>query len=163
MKRGKPLERRTPMRRTRFEATGSRPAARRKAPRRSSRVRDPEYIHDGHRRACCARDIVGHRCQGAIEMDHVGARGYGQKSHDSEAIPLCQLGHRERTDHSGAFRDMPRADERAWKLRHVALEQEAYYGRALSVEDLQHVAEAVATGRPTRGLFATSVGDGAAS
>lgn len=148
MKRGKPLQRRTPI------ARKTRMKQRRATRRRESRVRDKQYLREGHRRRCCARDIPGHRCSGPIEMDHVGPRGKGQKSHDPEAIPVCQGAHRARTDHHGLFWNMPLADELVWRRKHIAIEQTDYYGRPLSAADLDVVRATVEAGGSTRGLFA---------
>lgn len=148
MKRGKPLQRRARLgRKTRMKQ-------RRATRRRESRVRDKQYLHDGHERPCCARDIPGHVCWGPIEMDHVGARGKGQKSHDPEAIPVCQTAHRQRTDHHGLFWNMPLEQELEWRQRHIAIEQTHYYGRPLSADDLLEVKAVAETGLPTRGMFA---------
>jgi hypothetical protein len=82
--------------------------------RRSGRKRDPEFLALVHRLPCCARLVAGHRCEGPIEADHAGERPLGRKADDDTTIPLCMLGHRERTDFSGPFRSWDRAAMRAW-------------------------------------------------
>lgn len=58
-------------------------------------------------------------CSGAVEADHAGDRGLGQKADDTTCIPLCTQHHRERTDHSGAFRHLTREQARAWRTRAI--------------------------------------------
>jgi hypothetical protein len=110
--RGKPLARaRAPMRQ------------RRDQPRRSGRVRDVPYMVWVKTLACVARGLPGHVCAGPIEADHAGPRPLGRKADDRTCIPLCQLGHRERTDHTGCFRFMSKAEMRSWLDGQIAATQ----------------------------------------
>lgn len=60
-------------------------------------------------------------CSGVIEADHMGARGVGRKAPDDTCAPLCTGHHRERTDHTGTFKHVTKAEEREW--REVAIER----------------------------------------
>lgn len=100
MKRSAP-----PRRRTRVKP-------RRSSPRRSARVRDRDYLLRVRALPCCARELGG--CEGPIEADHAGRRPMGRKCSDDEAIPICQLHHRQRTDFSGPFKAWDGASMREW-------------------------------------------------
>lgn len=54
-------------------------------------------------------------CLGPIEADHMGSRGLSRKAIDGTCAPLCQGHHRERTDHSGLFRDATKEELRTWR------------------------------------------------
>ena len=84
----------------------------RKEPRRSGRDRDPVYLARVRRLPCAARRMSS--CAGAIEADHAGRRPLGRKSHDHEAIPMCQQHHWQRTNYVGAFEKFMGADMRRW-------------------------------------------------
>lgn len=60
-------------------------------------------------------------CSGRVEADHLGSRGIGRKADDRTCAPLCQQHHRERTDHSGAFRELGQLELRAWRDQALAL------------------------------------------
>jgi hypothetical protein len=64
---------------------------------------------DPHRVTACSR--------GPSEADHLGSRGIGQKADDRTCGPMCSQHHRERTDHSGCFRDLDQAALRLWRAR----------------------------------------------
>lgn len=68
---------------------------------------------------CAAQLVAGHVCQGPIEADHAGERGFGQKAHDNTCIPMCTLGHRERTDFSGPFRSWNKAAMREFLVGRI--------------------------------------------
>lgn len=99
----------------------------RKTPRRSERERDVDYMMWVKRQLCCARTIPGHHCAGPIEADHAGWRPLGRKASDNTCIPLCQLGHRQRTDFSGPFRDWNKAQMREWLDTAIALMRYRYH------------------------------------
>jgi hypothetical protein len=88
--------------------------SRRATPRRSGRVRDAAYMAWVRTLTCAASAMDGHVCEGAMEADHVGARGLGQKCSDRETIALCSLAHRQRTDFAGPFRSFDREQMRAF-------------------------------------------------
>jgi hypothetical protein len=98
--------RRTPLRR------------RRPTPRRSSRVRDVDYMVAAKRLPCFAAGLSP--CEGAVEADHAGARGLGQKCSDREVLAICTGHHRARTDWSGPFREWTRGQMREWLAQGVA-------------------------------------------
>lgn len=68
-------------------------------------------------------------CAGVVEADHMGARGLGQKADDYTCVPMCQQHHRERTDHSGAFRPLNRDEVRAWRAVAIERTQAAWSNR----------------------------------
>lgn len=105
------LSRRTPLRRkTRLRQR--RPGA----PRRSSRVRDRDYM-DIVRSLPCVLAGYPHAgaCSGPIEVDHLGERGLGQKSSDREVCSMCRGHHRARTDHTGYFANRTKDERARWK------------------------------------------------
>lgn len=110
MKRSAPLRRTTPIRR--------RPARRPSAYR--TRERDFEFMGWVRRQPCIVRAIPPDPnrltpCGGFVEADHLGARPLGRKADDRTCAPLCRQHHRERSDHSGAFRNLVQAELRAWR------------------------------------------------
>ena len=76
------------------------PVKRKRAtPRRSARVRCPEYLAWVRRQQCIM-------CRGNImrsQAHHAGERGLGQRSSDLEAVPLCPTCHRGWHDATGLF------------------------------------------------------------
>lgn len=101
---------------------------RRTKPRRSDRVRDPEFLAWVHTLPCAARALSP--CYGPIEADHQGWRPFGRKADDVTAVPLCLLHHRQRTDFSGPFRAWSREDMRIWLRANVEETQAAWERRA---------------------------------
>lgn len=65
------LTRSTPLRRTPLRRR-SRMPAKRATPRRSERVIDRAFLAFVHTQPCCARELLGHACEGRIEADHAG-------------------------------------------------------------------------------------------
>jgi hypothetical protein len=97
--------------------------------RRSSRVRDRSYLSWLHSQSCCAGDLVRDvldRCGGGIEADHVGARGLGQKSSDSESLSLCSRHHSDRHNLLGVFRGWDRERMHAFFAKHLTRLRRAY-------------------------------------
>lgn len=99
---------------------------RRATPRRSERVRDLAYLAWVHTQPCAARGVAGHRCDGPIEADHAGERPAGRKADDATCIPLCMLGHRQRTDFAGPFRAWDRETMRGFLAAAIASTAAAY-------------------------------------
>jgi hypothetical protein len=103
----------------------------RRGSRRSSyarRERDFDWMRDVRKLGCIVRRMPPDpenvtSCTGHVEADHAGARGLGQKSDDRETIGICSQHHRERTDHTGAFKALDRLGARAWKLDAIAATQ----------------------------------------
>lgn len=62
-------------------------------------------------------------CRGKVEADHQGSRALGRKADDSTCVAMCQQHHRERTDHTGAFKAMTRDQVREWRADAIALTQ----------------------------------------
>ena len=109
------LQRRSVLKRTAALKRQIRLPRRRDLPRRGARVRDPAYLAQVRTLPCwfgVTHD--GHRCDGRMEADHAGYRGLGAKSNDDEAIPLCLLHHRQRTDFSGPFKGWDQGRMRGW-------------------------------------------------
>jgi hypothetical protein len=125
-----------------------RPKPRRDTPRRSSRVRDLEYMdwvrslpcyasvwlvqryeeavmrQNPERRAAELEDLARDRdlwtCAGPPTADHVGRRGLGQKSSDLETICLCLSHHLARQQYRGLWKGYDGPAMRHWN--DVALE-----------------------------------------
>lgn len=93
---------------------------RRRTPRRSSRVRDTDWMLAVKTLQCFGAGM-GTPCGGVVEADHAGLRGLGQKCSDRETIPLCTYHHRERTDLSGAFKNFTKATMRDWLDTRISL------------------------------------------
>ncbi len=74
-------------------------------------------------------------CAGDIEADHAGRRGIGQKASDATCIPLCRQHHRERTDHTGAWRGMNQAQARAFLIDAIAYTQSVARRRGVAVPE----------------------------
>lgn len=120
--RGKPLKRKTWMKQ------------RRATPRRSGRVRDPEFMAWARKQPCAVRADAPDPnrptpCTGYVEADHQGERPGGRKSNDAECVPMCEQHHRERTNHFGAFRDLVKAELREWRARAIERTQAAWSAR----------------------------------
>jgi hypothetical protein len=120
MKRGRPLTRKTPLRRSPIRRGKVKSAYR-------LRPRDIGYMLEVKRLPCVVRswgtvlDVVfvsrmptPTTCEGRVEADHAGTRAFGRKSADDTVISLCRKHHRERTDYSGTFRGWTKADMRGW-------------------------------------------------
>jgi hypothetical protein len=102
------LKRSAPLRRTSAIRARSTSSYRR-------RERDFDYMGWIKTQSCAAATVGGvGDCQGPIEADHAGRRGLSRKAPDDTCIPLCQLHHRQRTDHSGLFRTWTRERMRDW-------------------------------------------------
>jgi hypothetical protein len=89
LRSGKPLKRRTWMRR------------RRTTRRRSGRVHDAAFLADVHTLPCLLQDVPDHECDGPVQADHAGKRPFGRKADDDTSIPLCPTGHHQRQTYSG--------------------------------------------------------------
>lgn len=106
MKRGKPLERRTPIRRTRM---------RKALPRRITRPgpgSSPAYLTEARKLPCLARDLGPkgpYSCEGDIVAHHAGP-----KVNDSTAVPLCAKHHQQWHDANGVFKGWGKEGRRAW-------------------------------------------------
>lgn len=53
-------------------------------------------------------------CLGPVQVDHAGER-IGRRAPDDTSIPLCMEHHRQRTENSGYFAKMSKADRWAWR------------------------------------------------
>jgi hypothetical protein len=97
MKRGKPLRRKTPLRR------------KSKTSKYARRPRDLPYMKLVHRLPCIVREFgltaYVTTCYGRIEADHMGRRAFGQKADDKTCVAICAKHHRERHDRKGTFED----------------------------------------------------------
>jgi hypothetical protein len=89
-----------------------------------TRERDFAYMGWVKQQPCAARHLGP--CSGAIEADHAGRRGLGQKAGDETCVALCQLHHRHRTDHTGVFKAWTRDRMREWLSFQVGLHQARY-------------------------------------
>jgi hypothetical protein len=75
-----------------------------------------------HRMPCCCelgvsrdgKNYADSMCGGDIEANHAGEKpGVGLKAPDDTCIPMCNLHHRDWTDHNGLFRYWARNERRA--------------------------------------------------
>lgn len=121
MKRSGPIARRTTLR------SSSPPRARKLTPRKSERVRDSAYLVAVKSLPCRARGLSP--CEGVVEADHQGRRPMGRKCNDDEAVPLCTLHHRQRTDWTGPFKDWTGEEMRAWLLDGIRETQQLVEGQ----------------------------------
>lgn len=108
----KPIARKTPVKRKRSK------------PRRSERVRDPEYLAWLHTMPCYLAYHGG--CEGPIEADHVAPRPLGRRCDDRGAIALCRRHHASRHGRWGYFDRWDSSRMRAWARDAVALHLEAH-------------------------------------
>lgn len=115
------------MRRTALKRKGTlarRTAVRKRRPgppRRSSRVRDPEFLAFVHTLCCSVIEEwpdfpnMPGPCDGPLEADHDSrGRGFGQKSSDNTCIPLCKRHHAHRQNRTGVFKNLSREQANAW-------------------------------------------------
>lgn len=93
---------------------------RRSTPRRSSRVRDPEYMAIVRTLPCAAIGLPGHQCDGSIHAHHAGYRGVSQKADDNTTIPLCQVAHANWHDCNGCFAGWERDEREAFAVIKIA-------------------------------------------
>ena len=116
MKRGAPLTRKTPLRRTRM----------RKAPTKPRKGADPAYVAWVHTQAC----VLDHQCEGRIEQSHgrnlVGLTGTGRKEKDRNSVPMCTKAHREWEARDGFFRYWSRDARREWMIGWISRANEAF-------------------------------------
>jgi hypothetical protein len=77
-------------------------------PPQSKRFTDPEYLRWVRSRPCC---VCG---AWPVEAHHAGLRGFGMKSADDTAIPLCTLHHRAWHDVRDPFRAMTKTQRGEW-------------------------------------------------
>ena len=110
MKRTSFLRRHNPMRRKRI------------TPRRSGRVRDPQFVSLVHQLGCDAATYIKDAgpCDGPIEAHHAGERPLGRKADDDTCIALCRRHHRDITDHTGAFKAKRSFEIRAYEDAAIA-------------------------------------------
>jgi hypothetical protein len=98
------------------------------------RIRDLDFMKWVRRQPCAAREFDV-ACDGHVEADHAGRRGYGQKADDRTCIPLCAKHHEMRGSFHGAFKDWDQARMRAWLERAVSDTQAAYAAWQASKEN----------------------------
>lgn len=85
--------------------------------RYSERDRDFDFMGWVKCQRCCVAVEIGtdDYCSGGFaEADHAGRHGLGQKSGDTETIPMCFQHHHERTNALGYFFGWDAARMRAW-------------------------------------------------
>lgn len=121
------IRRRTPLRRrTRLRARGKTSYRR--------RPRDLDRMRWTRRQSCMVRTIPPDPnritpCSGPVEADHMGERGLGAKAADATCVAMCRGHHRERTDHTGCFRDLTRDELRVWRADAIARTEAAWSAR----------------------------------
>jgi hypothetical protein len=109
---------RSPLRRTASLSRRARLKPRRATPRRSSRVVDPQFLAVVRTLPCCAPWLP--RCTSPAEAHHAGYRGIGQKSSDTEAIPLCRTHHSDWHDCRGVFAGWSKESRAEWAAAAIA-------------------------------------------
>jgi len=67
-------------------------------------------------------DLIGHDCEGRIEVCHEGrtGKGMGTRCPDSETIPMCTALHRQWTEHRGWFAGWSKTERREWADARIA-------------------------------------------
>ena len=124
--------RRTPLKRKSYPKPRTRPMRRKRPPVTD----DPKYLARVRLLPCAAigmtlltpmlRLRTRHECWGRIHAHHTTvARRGTRKSLDRDAIPLCDLAHRQLHALSGPFDDFDKAARRAWERARVAETQAA--------------------------------------
>lgn len=76
--------------------------------------------------------LMATRCGGVVEADHETANGLSHKGKDANVAAICTQHHRERTDHSGAFKLFKKYDMRAFNA--WAIERTHVLARIAGVE-----------------------------
>lgn len=120
IQRRTPLARRTPLRRSRWSKRTRRPSTYRRRPR------DLGFMSWIREQPCVVRSLPPDPnritpCGGFVEADHLGDRALGRKAPDDTCAPMCSDHHRQRTDHSGAFRALAQLELRAWRTSALEL------------------------------------------
>lgn len=126
MRRGKPLERRTALRRS--------GPIKRQTPRRILRMSDEDRDYTAwlHGEPCAAlASLPGHQvCSGPIQAAHLRDHtGLGLKAPADQQIPLCRSVHEDYDRHIGRFRDWPMETMKAWFREQLARVRDAWYRR----------------------------------
>lgn len=152
VKRGKPLARKTPMKRSPMRRSGRKSKYKRRA-------RDVDFMLWVKKQPCAVRAMMRPRtparvvslpaaigtahdtvvallCYGRVQADHAGRRGIGQKADDKTCIPLCEKHHAARNDFTGMFKTWDQAMMRTWLAKQVE-ETQAEFRKcgALGTED----------------------------
>ncbi len=82
---------------------------------------DPAYLAFVRAQPCA----VGHCHPGGVPH-HTGPKGLSQRSHDHDAIPMCDQHHKERHALSGFFKGWKKAHLKAWETDWVELTRSAH-------------------------------------
>lgn len=72
---------------------------------------DPKHLARLRELPCCKCG----RAPPSVPHHHTGRRGFGQKAHDRDAMPLCHACHEDFHAHAGYFRGWDRATKRRWQ------------------------------------------------
>lgn len=107
---------------------------RRATPRRSDRVRDPEFMRWVRRQPCSVRvDPPDPNrltpCSGRVQADHMGERAVGRKADDITCAPMCAGHHVQRSSHHGSFFELDQAQLREWRGRAIERTQADWRAR----------------------------------
>ena len=116
MNRGKPLARKSSLRRKTWMKRKRSGAPRLRA---GQLERDEEWLADVRCMPCCARELGG--CSGRVEADHIGRRGLGQKSGDRITASHCTTHHGDRDHFHGVFKGWTQAQMRDYLAGALAL------------------------------------------
>lgn len=107
MRRGAPLARKTPMKRSWMKRG-------KKRTKYARRERNVEHMLAVKDMPCAAAGLSP--CFGPIEADHASSGALSNKSDDETVIPMCAGHHRCRTDFSGPFKNWDKAMMRAFMI-----------------------------------------------
>lgn len=118
MKRSKPLQRKLPLRPSRFKRTRPKPNA---------CGSDPAYLAWIRQQPCavCSSTVHVHAHHSTAPGER-GHRGLTQKAPDRETIPLCWRDHRAFHDGTGYFGGWGKRDRRDWQRASVRFYQSVH-------------------------------------
>lgn len=119
LKRYTQLKRRKPMR------------AKRAAPRKSERKRDPRFLEFVRERPCIAMGLTDTRCLGRVHAHHAGPRPHGRKADDDTCIPLCAKHHARYHDTGKVFPSLNKEEHRMWFEAAIRYTRDAYMRHAI--------------------------------
>lgn len=93
------------------------------ASKHRNRIRDFTYMAWVKTQSCLLNGR-GH-CVLPIEADHAGER-VGYRAPDSTCIPLCHRHHYQRTNNTGFFAEMSKAERLQWRFEAVTKTRRAF-------------------------------------
>ena len=101
--------------------------AKRATPRRTTMVRNPEYLVWVRGLTCVSCGI-----DKSTEAHHMGARGMGQKCSDLEAVPMCSACHHAWHDANGIFAGVSKPERASFAQMAIADTQAKWLLRSIT-------------------------------